>query len=63
MAMGAPDIDRRAGPRTASVVVRVAVAALGLAVGFMESAFGPHLALLVGAWCSGSAGRSIHSRC
>ena len=49
MAMGAPDIDDHAGPRTASVVVLVAVAALGLAVGFIESAFGPYLMLLIGA--------------
>ncbi|MFC7788561.1 hypothetical protein ACU045_06225 [Microbacterium sp. MAHUQ-60] len=47
MAKGAPEIDGRAGPRTASVLV--AVAALGLAAGFMESACGPHLALLIGA--------------
>src|SRR5690606_32819735 len=40
-------------PRNASIVVLIAVAVLGVAVGFVESAFGPYLALLIGVVVAG----------
>lgn len=46
--MDAPEAQKQSGTRTVSAVVLVAVAALGAAVGFIESAFGPYLALLIG---------------
>lgn len=46
--MDAREGETQPGSRTASIVVLVAVAALGVAVGFVESAFGPYLALLIG---------------